>query len=291
MVHFLAKSKEAEQMLRVLKRASLGKHNFPEVLECEIQQRQIAIVTSWVWGEPLARRLERASTREHLWPGPRCAIRLIRGVAHTIHYLNKSLNVIHGDIHPGNLILVRDPNRLIVTDFGSAWVVEDGVYRFAGDGRTDGYAAPEQHLKRKRVDFRADLFSVSVLGYVLLTAELPYERVGGKAALPELRPTFERRWVPPSAKCVQSETVSREIWKLIDAVIGRGLKLDPERRYAETDSWIADLNEIDARIRLRPATGSVTRAMLSVMKFVHGLLGTDGHRRACPPDKGHGVWQ
>ena len=90
-------------------------------------------------------------------------------------------NFVHGDIRPENLVLCREPNRLVLIDFGSAWPVEKTTARSLGDGVSEFYSAPEQLRDNRFADFRSDQFSASVVFYELLTLDLPYEGLGGKA--------------------------------------------------------------------------------------------------------------
>jgi serine/threonine protein kinase len=270
MVHLLKRTSGTTQLLGVMRRAEIGKFNFPEILEWDDMNERIALVTSWIAGESLADRLRRAQKRPELWPCPMIAFRLFRGLAHALHYLNNRLNLVHGDINPGNLLLIRDPNRLIITDFGSAWTVEGTARRLGGDGRTDGYASPEQYQGLRQVDFRSDLFSASAVLHVMLTGELPYGQLGGKAGLPEFRKQFSKRWSAPSTKCRQHADVPRDLWKRIDAVLRRGLELDAGNRFANTNEWIDELNDIDARFRIRPSPGLMTRAVLKLIGYWNG---------------------
>jgi len=270
LVHVLARTRSAIQLLSVMKRTELGKYNFPEIIEWHEQADRVILVTSWIWGESLLNRLVRARARPKLWPHPWVAFRLFRGLAHSLHYLNNRLNIVHGDLHPGNLMLVRDSNRLIVTDFGSSWIVEGASRRLAGDGRVDGFASPEQHLGLRQVDFRSDLFSASAIAYLLITGQLPYAQLGGKAGAPHLREVFATRWANPSGLCARPDQVPRDIWKLIDSALHRGLNLDPLRRFSSTHVWLDELNEIDARFRIRPPMGLVSRMFLKLIQLWSG---------------------
>src|SRR5262245_30981896 len=78
MVHQFVRSASTLQQLSVFKRIQLGKFNFPNVLEYEVQGNKIALVTEWIWGESLWQRFERSRRRPGLWPSAVVALRLFR---------------------------------------------------------------------------------------------------------------------------------------------------------------------------------------------------------------------
>ncbi len=260
MIHVVRRSPESVQLLKVLKRLVEDNRNFPRIVEHEIRDQQITLVSTWIHGENLAYRLDRARTIARLWPTPFMAFRLFRGLAHALHHLHHKQNLVHGDIKPANLIIAPGPLRLVVIDFGSSWTVERTVKRLAGDGRTDLFASPEHLRDEKRVDFRSDQFSCSVVVYLMLTGELPYDGIGGKAGLESLRKRYESILVPPSARCRTRAALPAEFWRHVDAVVLRGLALDAEKRFDNPREWIDHLNEIDARLKLVPSPGLLERA-------------------------------
>ncbi|WP_437279984.1 protein kinase [Sorangium sp. So ce375] len=93
-----------------------------------------------------------------------------------------SHKVIHRDLKPENLFLVRDPRggfRVKVLDFGIAKVMDAaggmGLKTRAGTLLgTPGYMSPEQIKNAQGVDARADLWSVGVIFYEMLTATQPF---------------------------------------------------------------------------------------------------------------------
>ena len=116
--------------------------------------------------------------------------------------------VVHRDIKPENLLLDKQ-GRVKIADFGIAKILGRGA---AGIGETrevlgtPQYMAPEQVAQPQRVDHRADIYSLGVVLYEMLTGELP------------LGPLQ-----PPSRK-VQVDV-------RIDEIVLRALEKEPERRY------------------------------------------------------------
>lgn len=259
MIHVVQRTPESVQLLKVLKRLVDDSRNFPKIVEHEIRGTRITLVSTWIHGENLAYRLDRARHAPSLWPTPYMAFRLFRGLAHALHQVHHKQNIVHGDIKPANLILAPAPLRLVVIDFGSAWTVEQTVNRLPGDGRTELFASPEQLRDERRLDFRSDQFSCSVVAYLMLTGALPYDGIGGKAGLDSFRDRYESLLVPPSATCRSRAAMPAEFWRHVDAVIVRGLALDAENRFANPREWIDRLNEIDARLKLTSEPGLLER--------------------------------
>jgi serine/threonine-protein kinase len=110
--------------------------------------------------------------------------------------------IIHRDLKPANL-LINDEGLLKIVDFGVAAAQREGDTQLTKTGYVIGspkYMAPEQILGKK-VDERADIYSLGVILYEMLTGEPPYHRgdhmavmyqhVQGKALAPiELNATI-----------------------------------------------------------------------------------------------------
>jgi eukaryotic-like serine/threonine-protein kinase len=81
---------------------------------------------------------------------------------------------VHRDLKPAN-VMVTDAGQVKVMDFGIARMLGGEHYTHAGYMMgTPAYMAPEQVLGQE-VDGRADLYSVGVLFYRLLSRELPFK--------------------------------------------------------------------------------------------------------------------
>ena len=120
--------------------------------------------------------------------------------------------IIHRDIKPFNLMITSD-DRIKIIDFGLSRV--RGEEKMAIPGMQVGspyYAAPEQEKDPKQVDGRADLFSLGVMGYRMLTGVLIDWR--------------DRKIIPPSR-------LNTELGPEWDACIMRSMAIDAADRYAD----------------------------------------------------------
>jgi TM2 domain-containing membrane protein YozV/predicted Ser/Thr protein kinase len=131
--------------------------------------------------------------------------------------------IVHRDIKPENL-LIDKKGRLKITDFGIAKILDVAKGKVALTGAKDvvgtpHYMAPEQIEKPQMVDHRADIYSLGVVFYEMLTGELPL----GKFA-------------PPSKK-VQVDV-------RLDEVVLHTLEKEPERRYQQASQVKTDIETI-----------------------------------------------
>ena len=94
--------------------------------------------------------------------------------------------MVHRDIKPDN-ILIDSGGRVMVTDFGIARAISEGVdARLTATGMaigTPAYMSPEQSMGEREVDGRSDLYSLGVVGYQMLTGELPFNASSTPALL------------------------------------------------------------------------------------------------------------
>lgn len=117
---------------------------------------------------------------------PEQALGVVPKVCEALQYAHDE-GVLHRDIKPEN-ILVDAKGRVKIADFGIAKMMgsgDPGDIALTGAGATLGtphYMAPEQIERPASVDHRADIYSLGVVFYEMLTGELPLGRFAAPSA-------------------------------------------------------------------------------------------------------------
>jgi serine/threonine protein kinase len=137
-----------------------------------------------------------------------------------------ALRMVHRDVKPDNVLVCVVNGELLakVSDFGivkvlGSWSAGGPATRSFSTMGTPGYMAPEQLLDAKRVDERADVFSLGCLLYRMLTGSAPFQgelqQVGASASrgeyppLEERRPGVPQRYVVAIRACLQPQREAR----------------------------------------------------------------------------------
>lgn len=123
------------------------------------------LVMPYISGMTLADKIERRGRLELHEALP--YIQQIADALTTAHHQG----IIHRDLKPGNLLL-NDQGYLYVADFGIAHLEGSTLTEVGEFLGTRGYAAPEV-VRGGKIDQRADIFSLGIVLYEMLTGELP----------------------------------------------------------------------------------------------------------------------
>jgi len=266
-VNFLPRSRETEQQIEVLRRLAEKNLHLPKIIECVRHREKLAVVTTWIWGVNLRQYLGEIREKKLPRPSTREVCRLVNKLAHGIANLHVKSNVVHGDIKPANIILEKDPTRLMLIDFGSAWPAERARQKSPGDGVSIPYAAPEQLFSGGTPDFRSDIFSLSVVLYELLTLEIPFDGAGGQAGLPENRTEFAATYQPPSKFITDGHMLPAGCVPALDKILARGLALDPKDRFSDRSDWLRALDDLLFQFREGTRLGFFGRKFLDLLDW------------------------
>ncbi len=198
--------------------AKLNYQNIVPIYSVDEKNGIVYLVMALVDGETLAARLARAPrvTNDEVR-------RLLREVAGALAYAH-ARGVVHRDIKPENILIDRESGRAMVTDFGIARAAE-GDAKLTVTGvviGTPAYMSPEQALGEKEADGRSDIYSLGVVGYLMLTGELPFKASNTPSMMMKhlterLRPVRELRPDAPAD---------------LAAIIEHALEKKPEDRFA-----------------------------------------------------------
>lgn len=105
--------------------------------------------------------------------GEALAINLTRQLAGTLDYVHQQ-QVVHRDLKPANIFVTQD-GRALLFDFGAALDLRAPAEKEArGIYGTPGFLAPEQIRNGNAVDGRADLYSLGVIFYRMVTGRRPF---------------------------------------------------------------------------------------------------------------------
>jgi serine/threonine protein kinase len=219
----LAKPGTAERFLREIQSAAKLHHANVVAAYTAIQMGDLLVFAmEFVDGEDLAKLVR---TRGPLPVVNACyfAYQAAQGLQHA-----HERGMIHRDIKPGNLILLREGKKAIVKilDFGLAKVTsETGLDRtLTQQGQmlgTPDYIAPEQTLDAQKADIRADIYSLGCTLYHLLTGNTPF---AGNSL-------FEVLQAHHSVDAKPLNLVRPEVPVELAAVVTKMMAKDPNRRY------------------------------------------------------------
>jgi TonB family protein len=161
---------------------------------------------------------------------PEKVISLVSQVASAVDYAH-SKGVIHRDIKPSNLILY-DGERVKVTDFGIAKLVDAEMTQSGTLLGTPAYMSPEQAMGEK-LDGRSDIFSLGVCAFEMLSGEQPF---GGPNVTSILYKLVHVDPVEP-ANLEMSGLIPQK-WR---EVFGKVLAKKPDDRYQTATEFVQDL--------------------------------------------------
>jgi tetratricopeptide (TPR) repeat protein len=203
------------------------------------------------------------------------AVRFVAEIARGLAAAH-ALGVVHRDVKPANIIIEEKTGSPRIMDFGlarDAKTDETGMTRTGDVLGTPSYMAPEQLTASRDVDARADVYSLGVVLYELLSGTRPFkaDTVAHLAAMVLTEDPKPLRQARPGAPAP------------LEAVVAKALAKTPAGRYASAADFAADLERFLAgeAVLARPepwARRVWKRSRLQVVASVVGIavLGAGG---------------
>lgn len=227
--------------------ASIDHPNVCTVHEVEEADGFIFIVMAFLKGTPLDRVI--AKGRLPVKDVIEIAVQIARGLeaAH-------EKNIVHRDIKPANLMLADTGSGaplVRILDFGIAqWAEKTGLTQEGLTIGTISYMAPEQ-INQSRVDARADIWSLGVVMYQMLSGHLPFDQGSVREILAAIAG-------PAPVDLAAASGVPVELVTILQKMLAK----DPHCRYQTMSALITDLEKLPdqspatdtvvARLRRRP---------------------------------------
>lgn len=235
-----ADTEHLERFLREARAASALNHpNICTIYEINDSGKIPFIAMEYVEGETLAEMIRRR--RRNIRQTIDIAIQVAEALAEA-----HSKGVVHRDIKPANIIVTKT-GRVKILDFGLA--KQMFAHGDAPEARfethagvvlgTASYMSPEQ-ARGQDVDHRADIWSLGVCIYEMLTGTLPF---AGETAADTFAALLTREPAAPS-------TIVREIPEELDALVLRMLKRQKEERFQSVEELITELKVLSSRVDL-----------------------------------------
>ncbi len=216
--------------------------NIVKVFDVVLDKEMPYVVMEYVEGDNLKHYLLRHEPAVAEKP-----VDILVQVARGLQYLHKN-RVIHRDIKPEN-ILISNTMEVKVADFSLAVRKEKEhlVSRLISGSRS--YIAPEMIL-HGRYDERADIYSLGITAYELLTGYLPYTGTSDQEVLHK----HVSEWVRPEAMERFNACVPRELGEIVMTCIQK----DPAKRYPDMGLVVRDLEKVAPMSKRTNSTGGRT---------------------------------
>ena len=246
-------NKYALRVQRFLREAKvLSQIRHPNIVEiCDYgfpQDKDVPfIVMEYIIGRELIELIkeeEKLTIKNKLW--------IISQIAMALDHIHK-LKILHRDIKPSNII-VDDQLNVKLTDFGVARVNESSLTMTNEALGTPAYMAPESFEYNHNVDHRADIFSLGILSYELITGRKPFTGrtvTEMMVAIHSTRPIEPSKLVPGLPGDIQD-------------ILAGMLRKNPKERFESCEQIINALNSFYKKDqkKTKPSTSRILHDFL-----------------------------
>jgi hypothetical protein len=222
---------------------SLGQLQHPhivQVIDFDAQGDLYYMVMDFIPGKTLRTFLDGSGPVD-----PVRALDIVEQLAEALAFAHRR-GLIHRDVKPGNVLFRDDAcTDAVLTDFGIGRLVDDMTMTISGSVMgTPAYMSPEASLGLP-VDARADLYSLGITLYEMVTGSVPYR---GDTPLSVIRKQIDTP-LPPLRE--QYAHLPEPLIRIIE----RALEKDVAHRYQRAEELVADIRVARAALAGPPAPG------------------------------------
>lgn len=208
--------------------ASLKHPNIVQIYDFAYENDIYYIVMEFVEGSTLEAQLSQLRRSQQLL-SLEDALRTIRDLGQALAHAH-ARGIIHRDIKPGN-VMVENSGRVVLMDFGLARLLDTPHLTVTGLAiGTPSYMAPEQ-IKGQAIDTRADIYSLGVLCYQLVTGRLPF---AGDS-------TYGMIYQHLNETPLSPQQIVPDVPYNVSQIILKALAKNPDKRYLTIEALLDDL--------------------------------------------------
>jgi serine/threonine protein kinase len=212
---------------------------------------QTFIAMSYIEGRSLAERIE---------SGPLEAAEAVRIAIQVAEGLQRAhrKGIVHRDIKPANIMLTDDGHAKIL-DFGLAKLADrTRLTKTATVMGTVSYMSPEQ-ARGEAVNYGADIWSLGVVIYEMLTGEVPFDGANDQAVIYSI---LNKEPEPISS-------IREDMPHALDEAVRKMLRKESEERYEDMDSLIGDLKRAQSGLAASPMPEEESSPSIAVLPFTN----------------------
>lgn len=224
------------QRQRFLREARVGGKlihpNIVSFIDCDQDGSCYYLVMEYICGPTLHNIIETIGAIPY-----KIALNISKIIAEALKYADDQYHIVHRDIKPENILLNYNGD-IKITDFGLAKIWEEagesGITQTQTGIGTLYYMAPEQIFNAKYATYLADIYSLGVTMYEMLTTEHPFE-----AARPvDLIKVIQEHNVIPI------DTLEPTIPKEVNRIVLKAMARNGKDRYQSYDEMIYDIEQV-----------------------------------------------
>ena len=164
------------------------------------------------------------------------ALKIVRDIASALKYAWNKYNLLHRDIKPSNIMIAND-NTTKLMDMGISKIIETDTTALTMTNAIVGtphYISPEQAKGDLDIDFRADLYSLGISLYFILTGKKPFDAQQMMGIL------TQHLYEPLPDIMKENSLVSKNCKTLVEKMVSK----DKNDRHSSWEELIKDIDSV-----------------------------------------------